>query len=47
LPPTLHWGVESKIPWIRISDDLPQLTTKDDPEFTNALVFTGNTNKTD
>ena len=30
-PPTLHFGVESKIPWLEIKDDLPRICTSDDP----------------
>lgn len=30
-PPTLHFGVESKLPWLDINDDLPRICTEDDP----------------
>ena len=30
-PPTLHFGTESKLPWLEISDDLPRICTSDDP----------------
>ena len=30
-PPTVHFGVESKLPWLDINDDLPWICTEDDP----------------
>ena len=30
-PPSLHFGVESKLPWLEINDDLPRICTADDP----------------
>lgn len=35
-PPTIHYGVESQIPWLTIQDDLPRLRTEDDPDFVAA-----------
>ena len=36
-PPTLgHSGMESRIPWDTIHDDLPCWNTEDDPDFINA-----------
>ena len=31
-PPTVHWGIESRISWLHIDDDLPRHRTEDDPE---------------
>ena len=36
VPPELHWGVESWVPWLNVVDHLPRLTTQDDPEFVKA-----------
>jgi hypothetical protein len=30
-PPKWHTGVESQMPWLTITDDLPRLRTKDNP----------------
>jgi len=32
-PPSVHWGIESQVPWLHIDDDLPRHRTEDDPEF--------------
>ncbi|ESR26367.1 GFA family protein [Lutibaculum baratangense] len=36
VPPALHWGVESWVVWLRITDDLPRQRTDEDPEFLEA-----------
>ncbi len=41
VPPELHWGVESWVPWLRIGDELPRLRTEDDPEFVAARRAAG------
>ncbi len=30
--PAIHWGIESAVPWLRISDGLPRKPTEEDPE---------------
>ena len=30
-PPAGHYGIEGRISWLEISDDLPQMRTEDDP----------------
>ena len=35
-PPSIHWGVESQIPWLTIDDDLPRKRTEEDPLFVAA-----------
>jgi hypothetical protein len=30
-PPQIHFGVESRVPWVHIDDQLPQERTEDDP----------------
>jgi hypothetical protein len=37
VPPTLHWGVESMLSWLKLADDLPRYTTEEDPEYAEAL----------
>lgn len=32
-PPSVHWGVESQIPWLTIDDGLPRLRTGEDPKY--------------
>ncbi len=32
-PPSIHWGVESQVPWLIIDDGLPRKRTEEDPEF--------------
>ena len=31
-PPTMHYGIESRIPWLDLNDELPRMSTIDDPE---------------
>ncbi len=35
-PPSVHWGVESQIPWLTIDDGLPRKRTEEDPLFVAA-----------
>jgi adenylate cyclase len=30
-PPSFHYGVESKLPWLDVNDSLPRIRTEDDP----------------
>jgi len=39
-PPTGHSGIESKLPWLKIDDDLPRWKTEDDPYFIAAAKAT-------
>ena len=32
-PPTEHIGIESRVPWLTIDDDLPRTRTEEAPEF--------------
>lgn len=41
VPPTVHWGVESKLAWLKLDDGLPQLTTEQDPAYAAALKRIG------
>jgi hypothetical protein len=40
-PPTVHFGVESQLPWLDIHDDLPRIRTEDDPELAQRWVSVG------
>ncbi len=40
-PPTCHFGVESQLPWLDISDDLPRIRTEDDPELSGRWTAVG------
>ncbi len=40
-PPTLHFGVESQLPWLDINDDLPRIRTDDDPEMQRRWAAVG------
>ncbi len=33
IPPRVHFGIESQVPWLHIDDDLPRHRTEDDPDF--------------
>ena len=35
-PPSIHYGVESQIPWLTIDDGLPRKRTEEDPEYVAA-----------
>ena len=37
-PIAIHYGVESRLSWIRICDDLPQVETTDDPDSPTRLA---------
>ncbi|MEJ8574893.1 GFA family protein [Microbaculum marinum] len=37
VPPSLHWGAESMLSWLKLEDGLPRMTTDEDPEFVEAL----------
>ena len=37
-PIAIHYGVESRLSWIRICDDLPQVETSDDPDSPTRLA---------
>lgn len=39
--PTLHFGVESQLPWLDINDDLPRIHTDDDPEMQRRWTAVG------
>lgn len=36
--PEKHYGVESRLPWLAIDDDLPRQATLDDPRLRNMVV---------
>ncbi len=36
-PPTLHWGVESQLSWLKLADGLPHRTTEEDEAFQAAI----------
>ena len=36
--PTLHEGVEGRLPWLHLDDGLPERRTEDDPEFQAAIA---------
>ena len=40
-PPTMHYGVESQLPWLDINDDLPRMRTEDDPEMQRRWIAVG------
>ncbi len=40
-PPTMHYGVESQIPWLDINDDLPRIRTDDDSEMQRRWTAVG------
>jgi hypothetical protein len=40
-PPTMHFGVESQLPWLDINDDLPRVRTDDDPEMQSRWAAVG------
>jgi adenylate cyclase len=40
-PPTLHYGVESQLPWLDINDDLPRMRAIDDPEMQRRWISVG------
>jgi class 3 adenylate cyclase len=40
-PPTMHYGVESQIPWLDINDDLPRIRTDDDAEMQRRWTAVG------
>jgi hypothetical protein len=44
VPPTLHWGAESMLQWLKLADGLPQLTTEEDPDYAEALARSGGHN---
>jgi hypothetical protein len=33
VPPEIHYGIESQLPWLHINDGLPRERTEDDPRF--------------
>jgi len=40
-PPTVHFGVESQLPWLDIHDDLPRIRTEDDSELSRRWISVG------
>ena len=46
-PPTSHYGVESKIPWLDVNDDLPRMRALDDPEMQRRWDAVGCSNPED
>ena len=46
-PPTMHYGVESQMPWLDINDDLPRIRTDDDPELQRRWAAVGRPNPAD
>ena len=40
-PPTVHYGVESQLPWLDINDDLPRIRTDDDSEMQRRWTAVG------
>ena len=40
-PPTVHFGVESQLPWLDIHDDLPRIRTEDDPGISQRWISAG------
>lgn len=36
--PEIHYGIESRLPWLHIADDLPAETTSDDPRLRDMRV---------
>ncbi len=34
--PSIHFGVESQVPWLTIDDGLPRKRTEEDPEYVAA-----------
>ena len=40
-PPTMHYGVESQLPWLDINDDLPRISANDDPEMQRRWAAVG------
>jgi adenylate cyclase len=40
-PPTMHYGVESQMPWLDIKDDLPRIRSDDDPEMQRRWTAVG------
>ncbi len=40
-PPTMHYGVESQMPWLDINDDLPRIRSDDDPEMQRRWTAVG------
>jgi class 3 adenylate cyclase len=40
-PPTVHYGVESQIPWLDINDDLPRMRATDDPGLQKRWIAVG------
>jgi len=43
-PPTIHYGVESQMPWLDINDDFPRVRTDDDSEMQRRWVAVGRPN---
>lgn len=39
--PTMHFGVESQLPWLDINDDLPRIRADDDPEMQRRWTAVG------
>ena len=46
-PPTVHYGVESQVPWLDINDDLPRIRADDDPEMQRRWAAVGRPDPTD
>jgi adenylate cyclase len=46
-PPTMHYGVESQMPWLDINDDLPRICIDDDPEMQRRWTAVGRPNPAD
>ena len=46
-PPTMHYGVESQVPWLDINDDLPRMRAIDDPEMQRRWIAVGRPNPED
>lgn len=40
-PPTMHYGVESQVPWLDINDDLPRIRGEDDRELQRRWIAVG------
>lgn len=40
-PPTMHYGVESQVPWLDVNDDLPRVRSEDDREMQRRWIAVG------
>ncbi len=46
-PPTFHWGVENKLPWLDINDDLPRIRSDEDADIQRRWAAVGRPNLED